>query len=109
MIALYVIIGLIFLSMEVATLVVYGNPISKTVEDKYLKLINLDNYRLNYLDHKILSDKTSFKFITNVTFSLISRYHIDTVGIIPRWSPLHNQIKETFKQAKEDYNKNTNQ
>lgn len=63
---------------------------------------SLDNYELNLLDKSIISDCGNFNapYISNVPFSLLFKYYISDYGVVPRWSALHKQIKNKFKELK---------
>jgi len=45
------------------------------------------------IKHRILNGK----YISKVPLGLISKYHISTIGRIPRWSKAHQVITELYK------------
>jgi len=92
------IIGLIILIivvMEFATFLVYGGFVTKETEEVFMNL-DKSKLRLNQFDPTILSTNP---YIANVPFSLFSKYHINGIGTIPRWSKLHKKIKHYFAVA----------
>ena len=42
----------------------------------------------------------SNKFISHTKFSLLSKYYISGLGIVPRWSEAHKTINKLYKNAK---------
>lgn len=42
----------------------------------------------------------SGKFISHTKFSLLSKYYISGLGIVPRWSEAHKTINKLYKNAK---------
>lgn len=88
---------MIFIATEVATFSVYGRFISKEVTDTYM---NLDESKLilNKYNPSILETNMS-GFITNIPFSIFSKYYISGLGTIPKWSKLHKRVEEYFAIA----------
>ena len=82
--------------MEIATILTYGVFISKEVEEAFMN-INKSDIHLNYHDPSILMVRNTF--ITNLPFSLFSKYYIENIGTIPRWSKLHKKIKQYHMNA----------
>lgn len=48
---------------------------------------------------KILTDT---RYISIITLSLLSKYQVKGMGLVPKWSKAHRQIKELYKQSKID-------
>jgi ATP/ADP translocase len=48
---------------------------------------------------KILTDS---RYISIITLSLLSKYQVKGMGLVPKWSKAHRQIKELYKQSKID-------
>lgn len=94
MIIIYFLIGLVGI-MEFATFMTYGGFVSKQTTDVYMNL-DESKLRLNQFNPSILSTNS---YITNVYFSLFSKYHISGLGTIPRWSKLHKRVNEYFAIA----------
>lgn len=94
MIIIYCLLGLVAI-MEFATLIVYGGFVSKQITDVYMNL-DESKLRLNQFNPSILSTN---HYITNVPFSVFSKYHIEGLGTVPRWSKLHKKINEYFAIA----------
>lgn len=81
--------------MEFATFITYGWFVSKQITDVYMNL-DESKLRLNQFNPSILSTNC---YITNVPFSIFSKYHISGLGTIPRWSKLHKRVNEYFAIA----------
>jgi hypothetical protein len=94
MIVLYVIIILIVV-MEFATILTFGWFIPKKTRDVFMNL-DESKLRLNMFNPSILSTKYP---ITNLPFSLFSKYYIKGVGTIPRWTKLHKKVNHYFLTA----------
>ena len=94
MIIIYCLLGLVAI-MEFATFMVYGGFVSKQITDVYMNL-DENKLRLNQFNPSILSTNC---YISNVPFSLFSKYYISGLGIIPRWSKLHKRVNEYFAIA----------
>ena len=94
MIIIYCLLGIVAI-MEFATFMTYGGFVSKQITDVYMNL-DESNLRLNQFDPSILNTHT---YITNVPFSVFSKYHISGLGTIPRWSKLHKIVNEYFAIA----------
>jgi hypothetical protein len=111
-------ITIIFTSILVATLLfelaatyVYGWFISDDVALDYIE--KFKPFEVNPFNDDIVSpgfDSTkpiseikyrilNGKYIGKVPFPLISKYHISTIGRIPRWSRAHAEINELYKTA----------
>lgn len=93
MIIIYCLLLLIIL--EFSTFIVYGGFVSKHITNVYMNL-DESKLRLDEFNPSILSTNC---YITNVPFSLFSKYYISGFGTIPRWSKLHNRINEYFAIA----------
>lgn len=65
--------------------------------------VNLDGYKLNKFDYNIMNKWNDFNspYIA-VRNSLLSKYYIEQIGKVPRWSKLHNQIRKKFRQLHEE-------
>jgi hypothetical protein len=95
MIIIYCLLGIVAIIVaiiEFATFMTYGGFVSKQITDVYMNL-DESNLRLNQFDPSILSTNS---YITNVPFSVFSKYHISGLGTIPRWSKLHKRVNEYF-------------
>lgn len=89
-------IVLVFIAIfEIATAIVYGLPVSKQITDVYMNL-DKTTLRLNMFDPSILSIQP---FIATVPFSLVAKYYIKGIGVVPRWSKLHKRINEYYAIA----------
>ena len=91
--AIVLLIGLfiLFLLSEIAT---YGLFISKEDEKNFLDMDYSESY-LNPYDKTIID--VGSHFITNLPIGFFAKYYISDIGIIPRWSPLHNKVKTLLK------------
>lgn len=94
MIIIYLLLGLVAI-MEFATFIIYGGFVSKQIIDVYMNL-DESKLRLNQFNPSILSTNC---YITSVPFSVFSKYHIEGMGTVPRWSKLHKRINEYFAIA----------
>ena len=94
MIIIYCLLGLVAIA-EFATFMTYGGFVSKQIADVYMNL-DESKLRLNQFNPSILSTNC---YITNVPFSIFSKYHISGLGTIPRWSKLHKRVNEYFAIA----------
>ena len=94
MIIIYFLLWLVAI-MEFATFIVYGWFVSKQITDVYMNL-DESKLRLNQFNPSILETNC---YITNVPFSIFSKYHIEGLGTVPRWSKLHKRINEYFAIA----------
>lgn len=89
--------------MEFTIFIVYGGFVSKQITDVYMNL-DESKLRLNQFDPSILQrmiiDDQQFvstgSYITNVPFGIFSKYYINGLGTIPRWSKLHKRVNEYF-------------
>ncbi len=86
---------IVLITMEISCYFVYGGFITKEVEEIYMNL-DESKLRLNSYNASILSTN---RYITNVPFSLFTKYHIEDLGRIPRWSKLHKQVNRYFSIA----------
>jgi hypothetical protein len=82
--------------IELVTSSVYGSFVSKQITDTYMDL-DESKLRLNMYDSTILG--TGKNFISTLPFSIFSKYYINNVGVIPRWSRLHKKVNEYFKNV----------
>jgi hypothetical protein len=94
MIIIYCLLGSVAI-MEFSTFVTYGGFVSKQITEVYM---NLDESKLslNQFNPSILNTKY---YITNIHFSIFSKYYIHGLGTIPRWSKLHKRVNEYFAIA----------
>lgn len=105
MIEIILFIVLLFLFIwEFSVFCVYGKFISKQTTDEFM---NLDQSKLsiNQYNSSILMDWSKYPLargISTLPFSIFSKYYINDIGIIPRWSKLHKQIKLYYEVAKQN-------
>jgi hypothetical protein len=94
-----------FIWFELVDIVVYGKYLSAKTCEKYLNL-DSTSLRLNIFDSSILTGGGMDTFIATIPFkpSILGKYYIDGVGIVPRWSKLHKRINEYYKIAKNNSN-----
>lgn len=95
MIIIYVLLALITI-MEFSTLYVYGWFVSKEITEVYMNL-DESKLRLNQLNPSIISVQPAY--ITNISFSLFTKYYIEGLGTIPRFSKLEKRIKQYYAIA----------
>jgi hypothetical protein len=53
----------------------------------------INDYSYNNYDPNFISDSIP---------SLLSKYYIDGVGLVPRWSKMHKLISQRFKELKQN-------
>lgn len=94
MIIIYCVIGFVAI-MELVTFVIYGGFVSKHIADVYM-ILDESKLRLNQFNPSILATN---RYISNVPFSLFSKYYINGLGTVPRWSKLHKRVNEYFAIA----------
>lgn len=96
---------------EFANTIVYGWFISDKVALTYIE--KFQPFEVNPFNDDIISpgfDSSkpvteiryrilNGKYISKVPLGLISKYHISTIGRIPRWSKAHQVITELYKTA----------
>lgn len=91
----------LFLIVELSTIIAYGKIISSKESKKYLNL-NIKDLTLNSLDSRIIMlyniPELKHTFISTINTSIISKYYIDDIGIILRWSKLHKQIDYYYEE-----------
>lgn len=80
---------------ELSAFFVYGGFVSKETTDVYMNL-DESKLRLNQFNSSILATPC---YITHISFSILSKYHISGLGRIPRWSKLHKRVKQYFEIA----------
>lgn len=82
----------IIVIFEIITVIIYGKFVSNEITNVY---INLDEtkLRLNTFNSSMLMTPC---YIARHPFSLFSKYHIEGLGTVPRWSKLHKKIEYYF-------------
>lgn len=101
---IFFISALFFISIcEFVTYIVYGGFVSKSVSEEYMNL-DISKLRFNSFDSSIimivdqsLSDPF---YIDKVPVSVFSKYHINELGTVPRWSKLSKRIDEFYKNIR---------
>lgn len=83
----------IWLIFELIGFSVYGFPVSKETAKLFM---DIPQRKLNPYNMSIL---TGSPYIAKVSFSLFTKYYIDGVGTVWRWSKLHKRIEEYYKIA----------
>lgn len=91
---IYLFIIVIF-CFEVGTLIVYGGFVAKEVAEVYM---NLDETQLT-LNKSYPHILNTNCFIAPLPFSIFSKYYINGLGTVPRWSKLHRRINEYYAIA----------
>ena len=96
--------------MEFATITTYGKLLKDDVVFDFL--YEFEPFEKNPFDESILGPKLdpenmfsesnlkrlkSHKFISHTRFSLLSKYYISGLGIVPRWSQSHEVITKLYK------------
>jgi hypothetical protein len=88
--------------VRLVTHLVYGSLLSskdflKSLENK----INKGNNRLSYLSSNIIYvDNLP---ISHIPFDILSKYYIEDVGTIPRWSKVSLLLDNEFKRLKKKH------
>jgi hypothetical protein len=87
-----------FALFEFATFMCYGSFISKSDADFYMNL-DVSKLMVNPIDNEILywySSPELGDYIGHVPDSIFSKYYINKIGRVPRWSKLHRKINEYY-------------
>lgn len=95
MIIIYILFGLIAIN-EFSTFMTYGWFVSKEVTEVYMNL-DESKLRLNRFNPSIISGLPAY--IAIIHFSLFSKYHIEGLGVIPRFSQLEKRVKQYYAIA----------
>lgn len=91
--------------LEFANFVVYGGFVSAEIEEFYMN-VDESKISINSYNHSIFYPHGHRgQYTTNLPFSVFSKYHIDGVGTVPRWSKLHKRLKEYHVIALKNLNK----
>lgn len=96
MIIIYTLLALLIV-FELVTIGVYGRFVSEELTEVYMNL-DTSKLQLNRFSASILNTGTK-AYIATVPFSLFSKYHINELGTVPRWSKLHKQINKYYAIA----------
>ncbi len=104
--AVLIITAVLIAAFRLSTLAVYGRAISDKILVPFLEK-NLKNYRTSIIsDGKILHGDISLDlpYISTVYFDPLVKYHVRSIGTIPRWSKAHKIIETEFsRQAIDKY------
>jgi len=84
---IYILLAMIIIA-ELSTFLTYGWFVSKKVTETYMNL-DEDELELNIYDPSILIIGNTF--ISTNLFSFTSKYHIDDLGVVPRFSKLEKK------------------
>lgn len=83
---------------EFASFKSYDGYASTKTQKNYMDLNPMD-LKLNMYNKKILSwNSLAYDFISYAP-SILCKYYINDVGMVPRWSKLHKKINEYYKIA----------
>lgn len=101
---------MVIMIIELSTYSAYGLPISNDEADKYLTKYQPSQknpYNSDIISPKLLIDGLPHNdfidrlnnggYISTTLFSLTSKYYINGLGCVPRWSKSHKKIKKLFK------------
>jgi hypothetical protein len=111
MIIILILILAVLFVFEYITFIVYGGFISKEDINFYM---NLDerNITINPWDNEILSllycnppRPIKLHYIDYTPYSLFSKYNINEIGLVPRWSKLHKKISKYYIIARKNNEK----
>lgn len=94
---------ILIIAMEFANFMTYGKFVSKQITDVYM---NLDETKiiLNIYSSSILYISKDC-YIARIRFSIFTKYYIEGLGTIPRWSKLHKRVNDYFAIACKTVNK----
>ena len=100
----------VIIIVELSTYSIYGQLISNDIVDEYLRKyqpFKKNPYNSNIISPKLLIDDLPHNefqdrlmhggYISTTLFSLTSKYYINGLGRVPRWSKSHKKIKNLFK------------
>jgi len=90
------------LVLDLSAFLTYGWFLNKRETEIYMNLDTSKLY-LNMFSRNVLmwDTKIGYTYIS-IHYSLFSKYDIDNVGVVPRWSKLHKRINEYYKIADEN-------
>lgn len=89
----------LLIAAEFATFHTYGFVISKEMSNLFMNL-NPSTMSLNQYDSSILNLGFGPNFyVSKVPFSIICKYQISDVGVVPRFSKLHYKIEKYYVLA----------
>jgi len=92
---LFIFTVVFFIAAQVFILIsTYGRFISKKDAEEFMYL---DENKLSKNPFNSYMLKTGKTFISNVPFNFFSKYYIDGVGVILRWSKLHKKVEEYYE------------
>lgn len=107
---LIIVLLIVIMIIEISTYSAYGPPISNEEADKYLtkyQPFRKNPYNSGIISPKLLIDGLPHNdfidrlsnggYISTTLFSLTSKYYINGLGCVPRWSKSHKKIKKLFK------------
>jgi hypothetical protein len=100
-IILLILTTILFISARIVTRSIFGPILSDETWVPILEIQIKKGSKLNYYDSSIIRIG-NLPSISNVPFDIISYYHIENVGVIPRGSKTHKLIKAEFEKLKKE-------
>lgn len=95
-----VILIAVTVTSELSKLICYGGYITDLEIYNSLVKHKDKNIRLNQFNPNII-DLGTLPFISTLPMPTFSKYYINNMGMIPRWSKSHKLIEQCFKEALE--------
>lgn len=98
---LTIIVVVLFFATRVATYTTYGPLIKDEVWAPVLEKQIQKGSELNPFDSNIINIG-NLPYISNIQFDVLGGYHINCIGVVPRWSKSHKLIKAEFDKRKRE-------
>lgn len=92
-----IILATLILAFEFSSLAVLGRILSDKFLDKYFTKERLEKYKRDGCSGGLIYSLSGSFISTNVP-SLLSKWYIDGIGRIPRWSKWHKRINELYEE-----------
>lgn len=96
---LVILASFIFYICEFSTYMAGGPWLTSRDQQSFARGLLASGSSINAYEPKILSLGCGDFWVAPNKISFCCKYHIAYVGCIPRWSPLHKQITQLYKQA----------
>lgn len=96
MIVIYILLGL-WVIFELSTHLTYGT--NKNSTNKIIETLENKNVRLNTYNNNIFYIEGFSPYIATNPFSLLSKYHVDDLGLVYRWTKAHRVLRNLHDKA----------
>lgn len=93
---IYILLGL-WVIFEFAAHIVYGT--NKKSINKIIETLENKNVRLNMFDNNIFIIEGFNPYVATQPFSLLSKYYINNLGLVYRWTKAHKVLQNLHNKA----------